>query len=109
MAVEVLPYDVKHYNSLSPLWDASERLGPLSDRAEAFGEIAKIFLEHRVQDRLGVILLHNHFSMEPGQKLVALGNAATPWDTIAASEALIGVNSSSFRFVDGAVTPYSIA
>ncbi|KAH8751092.1 hypothetical protein F5883DRAFT_578563 [Diaporthe sp. PMI_573] len=106
MAVEVLSYDVKHYNSLSPLWDASERLGPVSDRAEAFGEIAKVFLEHRVQDLLGAILLHNHFSMGPAQKLVALGNVATPWDANAAAEALMGVNSSSFRFVNGAVTPY---
>ena len=106
MAVELLPYDVKHYNSLSPISDASERLCAIPNRVEAFGEIAKVFLEHRVQDVLGVILLHNHFSMKPGQKLVALGNVATPWDVNTASETLMKVNGTSFRFVNGAITPY---
>ncbi len=109
MTIELLPYDVEQYNSLLPLWDASERLDALPDRAEAFGEIAKVFMEHRVQDLLGVILLHNHFTMEPDQKLVALGNVATPWDANTASEALVEVNGSSFRFVNGAVTPYEFA
>lgn len=42
--------------------------------------------------------------MEPGQKLVALGNVATPWDADAAPGAL--ANGSSFRFVNGDITAY---
>jgi len=106
MAIQVLPYDVENYNSLAPVWDASERLGPVSHRAEAFGEIGKVFLEHRFQDIFGVVLLHNHFYLKPGQKLVTLGNAATSWDANVAPEAAEKVNGTSFHFVNGAVTPY---
>ena len=97
---------MKNYNSLLPIWNASERLRLVSNRAEAFGDIAKVFLDYRVQDLFGIVLLHNHFSMKPGQKLVTLGNVATPWDANTASTYSTKVNSTSFRFIDGAITPY---
>ena len=106
MAVKVLPYDMESYNLLIRLWDASKRLSPVSDRTRGFSETAKVFLEHHVQDLLSVILLHNRFSMEPGQKLVTV---ATPWGANTTSEVLKKVNGTSFRFTSGAVTPYEFA
>ncbi|KAL7811224.1 hypothetical protein V8C44DRAFT_358396 [Trichoderma aethiopicum] len=109
MAVQILPYDVKNYNSLPSIWDASIQLGRVCNRAEAFNEIAQVFLKHQVQDALGIILLHNHFPMETGQKLVSLGNVATPWDANIVSEHSTNITGTSFRFLDGAVTPYEFS
>jgi hypothetical protein len=110
MAMQPLSYNIEHYNSLPSIELASTRFDSQSKHEQAFSDIGKIFRDFGVHDQLALTLLHKHFHMEAGQKLVGMGNVAMPLDCRAdPSETSANIHGSSFRFVDGKVVPYEFS
>ncbi|KAF3492140.1 uncharacterized protein GIQ15_01657 [Arthroderma uncinatum] len=48
--------------------------------AKLQGPIRQVFLDHKAQDHHGMCLLHNHFQIPEGQRLVEHGPISLPWD-----------------------------
>lgn len=103
MAIPVLPYKVKHYNSLPELQVANSQFECVRASNTLFTEIGKAFVNHHVENKLGVALLHNHFLLEPCEMLVSIDSVAVPWDTRNSTET---VNASSWRFTENGIAPY---
>lgn len=80
MATTVLPYSAQHYNSLPSIADAGRSLQP-ADIALLTTTIGQVFVKHKVQKLFGIILLHNHFSLDEDEILVNIGSVAVPWKT----------------------------
>jgi hypothetical protein len=80
IATAVLPYSVQHYNSLPSIADAGSSLKP-ADIALLTTTIKQVFVKHKVQKLFGIILLHNHFSLDKNKILVNIGSVAVPWKT----------------------------
>ncbi|KAI9747541.1 MAG: N-acetyl-glucosamine-6-phosphate deacetylase [Chaenotheca gracillima] len=109
MAVPILPYSVGHYNSLPELHAARNQFESTQASEILFTEIGEALLKHNVEKKLGVVLLHNHFLLEPYEILVNVGSVAVPWDARSGAEELTNVTPSSWRFIDGGLTPFEFA
>ncbi|KAJ9137753.1 hypothetical protein NKR23_g9013 [Pleurostoma richardsiae] len=105
MATAILPYSAQHYNSLPSIQDAGRSLTP-SELEELPAAVGGIFVRHAVQDRFGLILLHNHFPVEADEMLVSFGNVALPYKTSSPAAELCDIKGSSWRFVDKDLIPY---
>ncbi|KAJ2895033.1 hypothetical protein MKZ38_006988 [Zalerion maritima] len=71
------------FNSLRSLGDANkilnQRLGELgTDRAD-LSELRDIFEKFHLTEHVGLILLHRHYFLNEGEKVVAFGHVSTPW------------------------------
>lgn len=70
-----------------------------------------IFEQHDVQSRIGLTLLHHHFEIGPGEKVVEYGNVSTPW-VVPDDNRIVGrlftgfAVPRSWRFQDGNLRPY---
>lgn len=80
MATAVLSYNAQNYNSLPSIADAGTDLKP-ADIALLTSTIGQVFVKHEVQNLFGIILLHNHFSLDADEILVNIGSVAVPWKT----------------------------
>lgn len=109
MALQVLPYDVEHYNSLPELRVAKEHLESARTSEIPFTEIGKAFVKNHLENTLGITLLHNHFLLERHEILVNVDSVAVPWDTTSGAAELTGVNASAWRFTDRGLAPYEFA
>ncbi|KAL8824745.1 MAG: hypothetical protein Q9170_008056 [Blastenia crenularia] len=109
MALQVLPYSVEHYNSLPELEDAKKHSDSANVPDILYTEIGAVFIRHHVETTLGMILLHNHFFLEPNEMLVAFQSTAYPWDTTSGATQLSGVNATAWRFTDSGLAPYEFA
>lgn len=108
MDTAVLSYSVQHYNSLPSIMDAGINLTP-ADIALLTTTIGLVFVKHEVQKLFGIILLHNHFSLDENEILVNIGSVAVPWKTNSLAEQLRGVRGSAWRFTEQGVAPYEFA
>lgn len=68
--------------------------------------IGQVFMKHEVQNLFGIILLHNHFSLDENEMLVNIGSVAVPWKTTSLAEQLQDVKGSAWRFTEHGVAPY---
>ena len=108
MATAVLSYNAQHYNSLPSIADAGTNLKP-EDIALLTLTIGQVFVKHKVQNLFGVILLHNHFSLDADEMLVNIGSVAVPWKTSSLATQLRDVKASAWRFTEQGVAPYEFA
>lgn len=109
MATPVLPYTVEHYNFLPELQVAQSQFEYARVSDILFTEIGKAFVKHHVENVLGVVLLHNHFLLEPHEMLVSVDSVAVPWDTRAGAKELGTVNATAWRFTGNGIAPYEFA
>ncbi len=109
MAIAILPYAVEHYNSLPELRVAKDQFESGRASEILFSEIGRAFLKHHVEHILGVILLHNHFLLNPDEMLVNVDSVAIPWDARSGSRELTDVNASAWRFTEKGIAPYEFA
>jgi len=98
------------FNSLPDLHDANARLSKqlalMGEKAD-LAELRDIFEEHGVQSRLGLTLLHHHFEVSPGERVVEFGNISTPWPVPANGHIFGGITvPRSWRFLDGELRAY---
>ncbi|KAI0003449.1 hypothetical protein F4779DRAFT_621876 [Xylariaceae sp. FL0662B] len=108
MATAVLPYSAQHYNSLPSIGDAGSNLKP-EDIVLFTMTIGQVFVKHKVQKLFGIILLHNHFSLDENEILVNIGSVAVPWKTSSLSEQLRDVRGSAWRFTEQGLAAYEFA
>jgi hypothetical protein len=101
MAIPLLPYTVKYYNSLPELREAKDQFESLRASDVLFTEIGQALVRHHVENILGIVLLHNHFLLGQNEILVSHDSVAVP-----CSEKLPNVCASSWRFIDEGITPY---
>ena len=106
MTLRILPYDITHYNSLPELHKADILFREANILVVLDTELATLFVAYRVEKTLGVVLLHNHFLMEPGEMLVTVGNSAVPWRMDSGAPELKDVVPKAWRFVNGDIVPY---
>ncbi|KAF4445054.1 hypothetical protein FACUT_256 [Fusarium acutatum] len=98
------------FNSLSTLGESnkllSERLAKLGDRAD-LAELRDIFQQFEVTDTVGLALLHKHFSIEEGERVVEFGHVSTPWPVPPDGRTAGGyLVPRSWRFWDDMLEPY---
>lgn len=105
MATVILPYSTQDYNSLPNIADAGSSLKP-ADIALLTTVVGQVFVKHKVQDIFGIILLHNHFSLDENEILVNIGPVAVPWKTSSLIEQQRDVRGSAWRFIEQGIAPY---
>lgn len=98
------------FNELPSLHESNTRLSmqlaSMGERSD-LAELKTIFEEHGVQLRLGLALLHNHFKIDPGERVVEYGNVSTPWQVPANGNVFGGVTvPRSWRFLEGELQAY---
>ncbi|KAF2179622.1 hypothetical protein K469DRAFT_798258 [Zopfia rhizophila CBS 207.26] len=71
-----------HFQSLPPLEEAHSRFISQSGDDLVANVFRPFFLEHGVERRFGLLMLHRHFKLQLGEKLVHYGPCATPWKEI---------------------------
>ena len=108
MATAVLSYNAQNYNSLPSIANAGTDLKP-ADIALLTSTIGQVFVKHEVQNLFGIILLHNHFSLDADEMLVNIGSMAVPWKTSSLATQLHDVRGSAWRFTEQGVAPYELA
>lgn len=78
MAVLVSSYKTDVFNQLLPFEDA----GPAFDRVKGMSivksQMKDLFRKHRVENFIGLQLLHQHFQLYPDQKLVDINGTSSP-------------------------------
>jgi hypothetical protein len=78
MAIVITPYETKDFNNL---WDF-DKAGPAFDDAEGativYEEMKQLFRMHDVQHVFGLQLLHQHFPLKDGERLVEFNGTSTP-------------------------------
>ncbi|PPQ83200.1 hypothetical protein CVT25_004259 [Psilocybe cyanescens] len=73
-------YSTALFNSLPSLQTAEEQFSSKDAKQHLEGPIRKIFLDFDVQTKYGLALLHNHFPLKEGQRLVDYHSTATAWE-----------------------------
>ena len=106
MAVAVLPYAVEHYNTLPELHAARNEFESKQASKILYTELGKVFVTHHVEYIVGIILLHNHFFLEPYEKLVSVNSAAVPWDNRSSAKESADITATAWRFIDNGIAPY---
>ncbi|KAK2591795.1 hypothetical protein QQS21_010496 [Conoideocrella luteorostrata] len=102
--------DIDIFNSLTTLSESNQvlnqrlvALGPGSDLAE----LRDIFQRFDATESIGLALLHKHFSISPGERVVEFGHVSTPWPVPADGKVAGGyVVPRSWRFWNGNLEPY---
>ncbi|KAI0137609.1 hypothetical protein F4776DRAFT_622711 [Hypoxylon sp. NC0597] len=97
-----------HYNTLLDLFVAAEEFEKRELEKLVDTQIGNLFVEHEVQSILGLTLIHRHFSLNDGEKLVNYGAVAYPWDmSNATDEVAREIHPSSWRFTGpSTLAPY---
>ncbi|CAG9947018.1 unnamed protein product [Clonostachys rosea f. rosea IK726] len=73
------PYRPEAYNSLPTLSVAGTAYETQDAEKLLFGPMRQLFLDHNVQDTYGVVLLHNHFDIDPEDRLVERRGISVLW------------------------------
>ncbi|CBX98883.1 hypothetical protein LEMA_P081220.1 [Plenodomus lingam JN3] len=103
-------YDSAAYNSLPSLRSAASLVDD-TVRAHLTGPVRKLFLECNAHEQYGIVLLHKHFAIADGERLVEYRSSSTAWkvgheqtDIVAQYEGKIVPR--SYRLYNGAAVPY---
>ena len=67
-------------------------------------DVRKVFLRHRLEENLGIGLVHAHFRLAENERLVQEDLRSSPWDIKDVKKG--NVVPSSWTFRDGALYPY---
>ena len=109
MATTMLPYSVRHYNSLPELEEADVSLELVWKFVALLTDLGSTFLKHHVKNKFAIILLHNHFLLNENEMLVSIGNVTIPWNIASGAKEFENVKAVCWRFVGDGVTPYEFA
>lgn len=104
--VTPLPYSHEFYHTLPGIMEADDVARNTAVADIMASEIGQLFIKHKVENELGVILLHNHHAISPIERLVQVGNAVVRWNISVPSPHLQSLFPISWRFVQGGLAPY---
>ncbi|KAA8896200.1 hypothetical protein FN846DRAFT_965870 [Sphaerosporella brunnea] len=104
------------YTPMDYTWDIFNRLPLFEDAQQALSKdliqtsevsmLRDLFRRHNLHTRLGLIMLHRHFSVYSGEKVVEYNGVATPWDVGDATEVFGGrLVPRCWAFFDGKLCP----
>ena len=69
----------------------------------------EVFMRHKMQRKLGVVVNHRHMEMSAGERLVHYEKVATPWQIDAVPPAIANkLQGATWAAVDGALVPYEL-
>ncbi|KAK5950226.1 hypothetical protein OHC33_008694 [Knufia fluminis] len=108
MSIQIVPYSVEEFNKIPSLGVSDKEFHARRGEEFVLSTLRLILLEHKMHDTFGVQLLHNHFELKKGEKLVDLNNQATGW-TLDDGDKLMGgeVVPTSWRIIKGqGLMPY---
>ena len=105
MPSRVLNYSHAHYDSLLDIVDAGHRVKNTTALVAMDDSIGPLFVEYGMQSRFGISLLHNHFPLEPNERLVTFGNAAVRWNLETTTAGWQNVHGSIWHFTPDGVVP----
>ncbi|KAK0123562.1 hypothetical protein ONS96_010541 [Cadophora gregata f. sp. sojae] len=72
-------YSSDVYNSLPSLGDAGRAFDAIQGKSIVESSFKKLFLEHNMDRKYGLTLLHQHFKLEDDEKLVDYRGTSVPW------------------------------
>lgn len=102
----ILPPSVDHFNSLPDIVESSEAFQEECRTKKTLSDICGLFLKHRVHLIYGLGLVHQHFDLEDGEKLVNIGNVAIPLKTDFASTSFAATR---WAFHGQGIIPYEFS
>ncbi|KAH8878716.1 hypothetical protein GQ53DRAFT_81783, partial [Thozetella sp. PMI_491] len=77
--MEAKAYEPEAFNRLPLLTDAVKRFDALDGDAFVATAVRELFVRHEVDRTFGLALLHRHFELQPGERLVDYGGTSVPW------------------------------
>ena len=80
MAEVLQPYSVQIFNSIPDIHDARDAFTAKDGRAFVDTVFIPLVLKYGLEEKVGLGLLHRHFALGNGEKLVELNNISTAWD-----------------------------
>lgn len=83
-----MPYTAELHNALLGADDAADRFESLNGKAAVDGVLKDIIFRYNVADDFAIRLLHRHFDVKDGEKVVHHGNVAMPWEIPSLPEAV---------------------
>ncbi|KIX10552.1 uncharacterized protein Z518_01635 [Rhinocladiella mackenziei CBS 650.93] len=72
-------------------------------------QLRVVFIKHRVYDHFGLSIIHRHYDLEPGERVVELENVATPWRVPDADKMSIfggHIVPKNWAYLDGLLHPF---
>ncbi|KAI8266280.1 hypothetical protein K4K56_004830 [Colletotrichum sp. SAR 10_98] len=106
MALTLLPYSPKYYDTLPGVVEAGRNAEPSGAIEALTSDIGQVFIKYGMENTFGIILLHNHFEISASEMLVQFGNAAVPWDTKLTSADVKNIVPTAWRFVEAGLAPW---
>jgi len=73
---------------------------------KALVDCGKVFFNHSLQKTHGLVLLHRHFDLSPGEFMVEYRGTATPWPLDAHLPIGAAIRPTTWAVTDGAMKPY---
>lgn len=77
--MEVSEYSVEHFQGLPTLEAARAKFIALRGDELVRTVFRDFFLEHGMEYKFGLSMLHRHFNLSPGEMLVDYGGTSVPW------------------------------
>ncbi|OAQ98534.1 hypothetical protein LLEC1_02773 [Akanthomyces lecanii] len=72
------PYSHEHFHSLPTVKDAHDAFKVLDGQSHVEW-FKNFFVEHGMERKFGLAMMHRHFDMDPSEKLVEYLGTSTPW------------------------------
>jgi hypothetical protein len=106
--IPVKDYLSEKYDALRPLRESEDLFRKARVDELLNTKVCDLFLKYNIHETYGVSLLHRHFDMDAGEKLVENGSVSAPWAYHQPDDDLYGgsVVPRSWMFSDGALYPY---
>jgi len=74
---------------------------------DVYSEIRSVFLDHSVQNDLGLCIVHRHFSLQPSEQLVEYHHVTAPWRVRESPDYLQPrISPKNWAFIEGKLFPY---
>lgn len=108
MAVAILHYFSHHYNLLPSIEDAANSLKP-TDIVFLTITRGQMFVKLKIQNLLGIALLHNYFPVNNNKIFVNIKSVAVPCKNSNLVEQLCNLQGSVRRFTKQGIAPYKFA
>lgn len=85
-----VPFDTEKFNAIASLHDVTSSFQERGGKEMVDESFRSLFKTYGLESKLGVGLLHRHFDLETGEKLVEFNNIAVPWKHHEADEYIGG-------------------
>ncbi|KAI9855296.1 MAG: hypothetical protein M1813_009835 [Trichoglossum hirsutum] len=102
------PYEDRMFNDLPMFSDVFRALEEKPVPDPVYDQIRSVFLRYSVYQTIGLTVLHRHFDLETGEKLVEYNSVSAPWrmpDSLKVPKGKVFPKAWAFD-VDGELYPY---